>query len=81
MYLSVADVKMPLLSAQQLRNLGAEIFEALGAPKKEAKLVSSLLVEANLTGFDSHGIIRLPNYVKSIKIDRKSTRLNSSHTT
>ena len=68
MYLSVADVKMPLLSAQQLRNLGAEIFEALGAPKKEAKLVSSLLVEANLTGFDSHGIIRLPNYVKSIKM-------------
>jgi len=63
-----ADAKMPVLSAQQLRNLGTEIFEALGAPKNEAKLVSNLLVEANLTGFDSHGIIRLPNYVKGIKM-------------
>ncbi len=57
---------MPVLSANQLRNLGSDIFMALGASKEEAELVSSLLVEANLTGFDSHGVIRLPWYVKGI---------------
>ena len=59
---------MPVFSAEQLRNLSSEIFKALGAPKEEAELVSNLLVEANLTGFDSHGMIRLPFYVKGIKM-------------
>jgi uncharacterized oxidoreductase len=44
------------------------IFEALGTPKDDASLVSELLVEANLTGFDSHGVIRLPIYARGIKM-------------
>ena len=59
---------MPVLSAEQLRVVGASIFEALGAPKDDAELVSDLLVEANLTGFDSHGMIRLPIYARGVKM-------------
>jgi uncharacterized oxidoreductase len=59
---------MPVLSADQLRTLGASIFEGLGVPEEDAKLVSDLLVEANLTGFDSHGVIRLPIYARGIKM-------------
>ncbi len=59
---------MPVFNADQLRVLGANVFEELGAPADEAELVSSLLVEANLTGFDSHGMIRLPIYSRGIKM-------------
>lgn len=59
---------MPVLSAEQLRATGTSIFKALGAPENEAELVSRLLVEANLTGFDSHGMIRLPIYARGIKM-------------
>ena len=59
--------KMPTLSAEQLQTLTASIFNSLGAPRDDAELVSQLLVEANLSGFDSHGVIRLPIYARGIK--------------
>ncbi|MGD2142751.1 MAG: Ldh family oxidoreductase [Candidatus Bathyarchaeota archaeon] len=59
---------MPTFSAKQLRILGTSIFLGLGAPKGDAELVANLLVEANLTGFDSHGMIRLPIYCRGIKM-------------
>ncbi len=59
---------MPVLTAEQLRTVGASIFEALGAPPGDAELVAGLLVEANLTGFDSHGMIRPPIYVRGIRM-------------
>ena len=59
---------MPVLSANQLKTLSTSIFTGLGVPKADAKLVADLLVDANLTGFDSHGVIRIPIYVKGIKM-------------
>jgi uncharacterized oxidoreductase len=59
---------MPTISADQLRAFGSSVFSALNVPKKDADLVSDLLVEANLTGFDSHGVIRIPIYVRGIKM-------------
>jgi uncharacterized oxidoreductase len=59
---------MPTLNANQLRVFGSSIFAALGVPRKDAELVSDLLVEANLTGFDSHGVIRIPIYANGIKM-------------
>ena len=59
---------MPVLSVNQLRTLSASIFSGLGVPKADANLVADLLVDANLTGFDSHGVIRIPIYVKGIKM-------------
>jgi uncharacterized oxidoreductase len=59
---------MPTLSADQLRDFGSSIFLALDVPEKDAELVSDLLIEANLTGFDSHGVIRIPIYARGIKM-------------
>lgn len=59
---------MPVFTAEQLRSVGASIFKALGAPEGDAELVSDLLVEANLTGFDSHGMIRLPIYARGVRM-------------
>jgi uncharacterized oxidoreductase len=59
---------MPTLNANQLRVIGSSIFAALGVPDEDAELVSDLLVDANLTGFDSHGVIRIPIYARGIKM-------------
>jgi len=59
---------MPVLSVEQLRTTAASIFKALGAPGDEAELVANLLVEANLTGHDSHGVIRIPIYARGVRM-------------
>lgn len=61
---------MPVFSATQLTQFGYEIFKAFGATEEEARSVSELLVEANLTGYDSHGIIRIPRYVRALRSGR-----------
>jgi len=58
---------MPIFQAAQLRRLATEIFVAAGAPAEEATLVSELLVKSNLAGHDSHGVIRVIQYVKAIE--------------
>lgn len=58
---------MPLLQAEPLRLYVARIFEAVGAPPADAGEVASHLVEANLQGHDSHGVIRVERYVRDIK--------------
>jgi LDH2 family malate/lactate/ureidoglycolate dehydrogenase len=59
---------MPVLTAEQLRTVSSSILKALGTPAHDAETVAQLLVEANLTGFDSHGVIRLSNYAQGIKM-------------
>ena len=58
---------MPVFTAEQLENVGTKIFAAVGAPVEEAELVSKFLVKANLAGHDSHGVIRIVQYVKAIE--------------
>ena len=54
-------------SADRLRAVGRAIFEAAGAPPATAARVADSLVEANLTGHDSHGILRIAQYVGEIR--------------
>jgi LDH2 family malate/lactate/ureidoglycolate dehydrogenase len=44
-----------------------EVLGRLGVPDEDAKEVGVCLVEANLKGIDSHGIIRLPVYAKRLQ--------------
>jgi LDH2 family malate/lactate/ureidoglycolate dehydrogenase len=46
-----------------LKNFCSAVFERLGVPADEAALVSEVLIEADLRGVDSHGVIRMPMYV------------------
>jgi len=50
----------------QLRAISFEIFKVAGATDEEARIVSDLLVESNLAGHDSHGVLRIPQYVRMI---------------
>jgi uncharacterized oxidoreductase len=57
---------MPVFKAEQLRQMGLAIFQGAGASEGEAKRVVELLVESNLIGHDSHGVIRISGYVTQI---------------
>ncbi|MBM3704897.1 MAG: Ldh family oxidoreductase [Actinobacteria bacterium] len=47
---------------QDLLRYGRTYMEKLGAPPEHAKIVADVLVEADLRGVDSHGIIRIYSY-------------------
>ncbi len=57
---------MPIFTADQLKNVGAAIFEAAGTPSDEAHQTMELLVKANLCGHDSHGVMQIPYYIDNI---------------
>jgi len=52
--------------AEPLQELGVRILQATGAPAETARIVASALVEANLKGHDSHGVLRIPQYVDRV---------------
>jgi uncharacterized oxidoreductase len=43
------------------------LLAAGGASADEARIVARSLVDANLRGYDSHGVMRIPYYVQAIK--------------
>jgi hydroxycarboxylate dehydrogenase B len=55
---------MPLVTSTDAYKLSIEIFQACGSPLEEAQIVANHLVSANLSGVDSHGLIRIPQYVQ-----------------
>ncbi len=57
---------MPIFSIATLHRLGCEILQKAGTHKDEANIVVAELLDANLVGHDSHGVIRLKQYVDSL---------------
>jgi len=55
------------LSVERLRDVSRRVFVAAGTPEDLAEVVTDHLVNANLAGHDSHGVIRIPSYVETIK--------------
>lgn len=51
------------IDAVSLTNRVAAIFRAAGSRTEEAECIAQHLVEANLVGHDSHGVIRVPAYI------------------
>jgi uncharacterized oxidoreductase len=52
------------IQAEAMQDLTAEIFVAAGCSAEESARIGRRLVMANLTGHDSHGVIRIPRYVQ-----------------
>src|ERR1051325_1047223 len=63
---------MPTIDALTLERLTQDIFVPRGVPSEDAAFVAAMLVRANLRGHDSHGVIRVPQYVAN----RKAGTLN-----
>ncbi|MCW4050947.1 MAG: Ldh family oxidoreductase [Candidatus Bathyarchaeota archaeon] len=67
---------MIIVPVDELTELGVKIFTAQGATEDQARFLVDTLVEANLTGHDSHGIHYYAKYSERInngfiKIDQK----------
>lgn len=54
---------MPTLTPNVLSDFSARIFRACGVPEEDARIVAESLVGANLRGHDSHGVMRVTQYV------------------
>ena len=55
------------VEAQALGDFLRAIVGATGSSQQEAEEVSAHLLEANLQGHDSHGIMLLPRYVQHVR--------------
>ena len=58
---------MPTFSAAKLTQLAHDLFTAAGVPSEDAAIVANSLVDANLCGHDSHGMLRVPQYLDFLK--------------
>jgi hydroxycarboxylate dehydrogenase B len=54
---------MVLISHQRLEKIVSDIFAAAGCGQAEHERIAHYLVEANLAGHDSHGVIRVSHYI------------------
>lgn len=52
-----------LIKSETLCNFVRDIFVAAGCSEAESDRIATNLVDANLTGHDSHGVIRTPRYL------------------
>lgn len=55
------------IDPEHLRRFGTGVLTAVGVPERDAALVADSLVQADLWGHQSHGLLRLPWYVARIR--------------
>src|ERR1700686_2464926 len=71
---------MPLsdtrIAADRLAAFIIRAFVAAGLSAQDAETVAGLMVEADLRGSDTHGVIRLPLYVRRIRAGGVNARPN-----
>jgi hydroxycarboxylate dehydrogenase B len=59
----VIRVHYVILSRNRLKQIVSDIFAAAGCGPAEHERIAHYLVESNLVGHDSHGVIRVPFYI------------------
>lgn len=57
---------MPVISHTTLLEFGRAVFQGAGVPEDQARIAIEHLVEANLMGHDSHGIMRAAGYSRAL---------------
>src|ERR1700746_3831280 len=55
---------MVTIKVQNLIDFVAEVFAHSDSSPEEARRIATYLTTANLTGHDSHGVIRVPVYIR-----------------
>lgn len=57
---------LPVLNESELTKFAAALFSSAGVTLTDADLVASSLVQSNLRGHDSHGVMRVPFYIGKV---------------
>ena len=55
------------VAARTIANFIFDALAAVGLPSADATKVAGLMLEADLTGADAHGVFRLPQYVRRLR--------------
>jgi LDH2 family malate/lactate/ureidoglycolate dehydrogenase len=61
-------------SVDQLKRFAASVLARLGCPEEDAALAATILIAADMRGIESHGIVRLTNYVAMLRDGRANPR-------
>jgi LDH2 family malate/lactate/ureidoglycolate dehydrogenase len=56
--------KFELVNSKKLKEFCNNVFTNIGIEKEKAQIISDLLVDSDLRGIASHGVMRLPVYAK-----------------
>ncbi len=62
---------MPTVTADALRRIGYAFFEALGCRPDDARTIADHLVQSNLYGHDSHGVIQTAMYARAVRAEQR----------
>ncbi len=57
---------MKRFASNAVERLATTIFQRAGSTPEEAATIAHRLVDANLVGHDSHGVIRIPQYIERV---------------
>jgi LDH2 family malate/lactate/ureidoglycolate dehydrogenase len=63
----VTESALQRVPAAVLREFATRVFRQVGLPDGDAARVAELMVDADLSGAEGHGIFRLPQYVRRIQ--------------
>lgn len=55
-----------IVRPDRLHSVVSKMFRSVGVPKADSDLVSDHLIEADLRGMATHGVVRVPSYVRKI---------------
>lgn len=58
---------MPDVCASDLHRFTCDLLLAVGTGPEPAQIVADSLINANLAGHDSHGVLRLPSYLNGVR--------------
>jgi ureidoglycolate dehydrogenase (NAD+) len=58
--------KTTLITAAELKTACSKAFQCAGTSHDDAVLAAESLVDSNLRGIDTHGVIRLPKYIRGL---------------
>jgi LDH2 family malate/lactate/ureidoglycolate dehydrogenase len=66
---------MPVIQHTVLRKYVYDMYLAAGGVEEDARIVSNHVVDSNLVGHDSHGVINAPTYVNGMKDGSSANKL------
>lgn len=56
-----------VISERKLSDFVIDVLSAVGVPQADAAIVADCLLTANLSGIDSHGVVRLAHYLRRLE--------------
>ena len=62
-----------LVKAEELKRFVTKIFIHVGMPKNDAAWIAETLTQAELRGTSSHGVIRIPDYMRRLETGAVNT--------